>query len=65
MSFDTAAQQYFDPPDAPEYTFACTVEVDVTARNEDEAWEILRNIFSGKVNDWYLDDIHEYGGPLE
>jgi hypothetical protein len=64
MSEQSAAQQYFDPPDEPEYTFACTVEIDVTARNEDEAYDILRRVLGGKVNDWYLDDIREYGGPL-
>lgn len=64
VSIETAAQQYFDPPDPVERTYACSVEIDINATDEDDAYEQLRRILAGQVNDWYLDGIHPYGEPL-
>jgi len=48
-----------------EFTWAIDVSLDITASTEDEALSILRSLLDGKVNDWYVDDIHAYGPEVD
>jgi hypothetical protein len=69
-SFDRAAQQYFDPPDPKEYTYAVTISMDITATSEDDADRIVKQLMevaghSGLINDWYVEDMHPYGPEVD
>lgn len=68
MSEASAAQYYYDPPDPIEYTWAVTIELDVTATTSDEAYELITKVMNQGpmfVNDWFVDDMHPYGPEVD
>ena len=70
MSEATAAQQYFDPPDPKEYTYAVTIEMDIQATSDEDATNIVNEVMgvasvTGRINDWYIDDLHPYGPEVD
>ena len=69
-TYAQAEQQYFDPPDPVEKTYAVSVEFDIRAVSEEDATQLIRKIFNEavtqwSVSDWYVDDLHPYGEDVE